>query len=99
MILAEMEKHEDAWPFLVPVNPKQFPEYYKIIRRPMDFHTMKIKLRDCQYPGPADFVDDARTVFLNCEEFNEDDSEVGQAGKRLFQFFERRWEELAPNSD
>lgn len=85
-------------------------------------------------------MDDARTVFLNCEEFNEDDSEVshvtytvklrsswsqielsvpcyiivhdvhdliflylflqvGQAGKRLFQFFERRWEELAPNMD
>ena len=22
-LLAEMEKHEDAWPFLVPVNPKQ----------------------------------------------------------------------------
>ncbi|XP_022779270.1 bromodomain adjacent to zinc finger domain protein 2B-like isoform X4 [Stylophora pistillata] len=99
MILAEMEKHEDAWPFLVPVNPKQFPEYYKIIKRPMDFHTMKIKLRDCQYQGPNEFVDDARTVFLNCEEFNEDDSEVGQAGKRLFEFFERRWEQLAPNMD
>lgn len=65
----------------------------------MDFHTMKIKLRDCQYSGPNEFVDDARTVFLNCEEFNEDDSEVGQAGKRLFQFFERRWEELAFNLD
>ena len=25
--------------------------------------------------------------------------QVGQAGKRLFQFFERRWEELAPNMD
>lgn len=23
LILAEMEKHEDAWPFLVPVNAKQ----------------------------------------------------------------------------
>ncbi|XP_067020718.1 bromodomain adjacent to zinc finger domain protein 2B-like isoform X3 [Acropora muricata] len=99
LILAEMEKHEDAWPFLVPVNAKQFPEYYRIIKRPMDFHTMKIKLRDCQYSGPNEFVDDARTVFLNCEEFNEDDSEVGQAGKRLFQFFERRWEELAFNLD
>jgi len=99
LILAEMEKHEDAWPFLVPVNAKQFPEYYKIIRKPMDFHTMKIKLRDCQYAAPSDFVDDARRVFLNCEEFNEDDSEVGQAGKRLFQFFERRWEELAANID
>lgn len=99
LILAEMEKHEDAWPFLVPVNAKQFPEYYRIIKRPMDFHTMKIKLRDCQYSGPNEFVDDARTVFLNCEEFNEDDSEVGQAGKRLFRFFERRWEELAFNLD
>lgn len=99
LILAEMEKHEDAWPFLVPVNAKQFPEYYRIIRRPMDFHTMKIKLRDCQYSGPCEFVDDARTVFLNCEEFNEDDSEVGQAGKRLSQFFEQRWDELALNID
>ncbi|CAH3184955.1 unnamed protein product, partial [Porites evermanni] len=99
LILAEMEKHEDAWPFLVPVNAKQFPEYYKIIKRPMDFHTMKIKLRDCQYASPLEFVDDARTVFLNCEEFNEDDSEVGQAGKRLFKFFEDRWEEVAPTSD
>ena len=23
LILAEMEKHEDAWPFLIPVNAKQ----------------------------------------------------------------------------
>ena len=29
-----------------------------------------------RYAGPYEFVDDARTVFLNCEEFNEDDSEV-----------------------
>ena len=25
--------------------------------------------------------------------------QVGQAGKRLFEFFERRWEQLAPNMD
>ena len=29
-----------------------------------------------RYASPLEFVDDARTVFLNCEEFNEDDSEV-----------------------
>ncbi|KAK3753300.1 hypothetical protein QZH41_015242, partial [Actinostola sp. cb2023] len=74
-ILAEMEKHDDAWPFLVPVNAKQFPEYYKIIRKPMDFHTMKIKLRDYQYVSRQAFVDDSRLVFRNCNEFNEDDSE------------------------
>ena len=26
-LLAEMEKHEDAWPFLVPVNAKQVWKY------------------------------------------------------------------------
>ncbi|KAL9966066.1 hypothetical protein ACROYT_G024079 [Oculina patagonica] len=76
MILAEMEKHEDAWPFLVPVNPKQFPEYYKIIRRPMDFHTMKIKLRDCQYPGPADFTTQRLVKLAN--DFCNSSSDAGR---------------------
>ncbi|XP_048580130.1 bromodomain adjacent to zinc finger domain protein 2B isoform X2 [Nematostella vectensis] len=97
-ILAEMEKHDDAWPFLIPVNAKQFPEYYKIIRKPMDFHTMKIKLRDYQYSSPQEFAQDSRLVFANCEEFNEDDSEVGQAGKRLSKFFESRWSDLCQGS-
>ena len=35
-----------------------------------------ISLVSYRYASPLEFVDDARTVFLNCEEFNEDDSEV-----------------------
>ncbi|CAB3979425.1 bromodomain adjacent to zinc finger domain 2B-like isoform X1 [Paramuricea clavata] len=93
-LLAEMEKREDAWPFLVPVNPKQFPEYYTIILSPMDFHTMKVKLRDFQYISREDFAGDCRLVFDNCNHYNEDDSEVGQAGKRLRKFFEKRWQEI-----
>ena len=42
----EMEKHEDGWPFLQPVNCKQFTSYRKFIKKPMDFSTMKQKLRD-----------------------------------------------------
>lgn len=33
-------------------------------------------------------------MFDNCEMFNEDDSEVGQAGHALRKFFEERWVEL-----
>ncbi|XP_046846146.1 bromodomain adjacent to zinc finger domain protein 2B-like isoform X2 [Xenia sp. Carnegie-2017] len=99
MILAEMEKHEEAWPFLVPVNPKQFPEYYTIILSPMDFHTMKVKLRDFQYTSREDFAADTRLIFDNCNHYNEDESEIGQAGKRLRQFFEKRWLEINRDSD
>lgn len=38
--------HEDAWPFLLPVNTKQFPTYKKIIKMPMDFSTIKKRLQD-----------------------------------------------------
>lgn len=45
MILTEMETHEDAWPFLLPVNLKLVPGYKKAIKKPMDFSTIREKLR------------------------------------------------------
>lgn len=38
--------HEDSWPFLLPVNTKQFPTYKKIIKSPMDLSTIKKRLQD-----------------------------------------------------
>lgn len=45
-ILDQLEAHEEAWPFLLPVNTKQFPTYKKIIRSPMDLSTIRKKLND-----------------------------------------------------
>ena len=44
-LISEMEGHEDSWPFLTPVNTKQFPAYKKIIKKPMDLATMRQKLK------------------------------------------------------
>ncbi|CAL1274255.1 unnamed protein product [Larinioides sclopetarius] len=93
-ILDEMQKHEDAWPFLTPVNTKQFPTYRKVIKKPMDMQTMKNKLEAGQYKCREDFANDARLIFDNCETFNEDESPVGQAGHSMRAFFESRWSEL-----
>ncbi|CAH1242013.1 BAZ2B [Branchiostoma lanceolatum] len=93
-ILPELEKHEDAWPFLVPVNTKQFPQYKKIIKRPMDLSTIKNKLRDNKYRSREEFAEDIRLICDNCETFNEDESAVGQAGHNMRACFETRWSEL-----
>ncbi|GJQ76114.1 hypothetical protein Trydic_g14932, partial [Trypoxylus dichotomus] len=45
-ILEDLECHDDAWPFLLPVNTKQFPTYKKIIKCPMDLSTIKKRLQD-----------------------------------------------------
>lgn len=93
-ILEELEQHKDAWPFLVPVNTKQFPSYRKFIKKPMDVSTMRTKLESNQYKCKDEFALDVRLIFDNCETFNEDDSPVGQAGHNMRNFFESRWEEL-----
>uniref|UniRef100_A0A8C7WAZ6 Bromodomain adjacent to zinc finger domain 2B n=1 Tax=Oncorhynchus mykiss TaxID=8022 RepID=A0A8C7WAZ6_ONCMY len=52
VLLAELEVHQDAWPFLNPVNPKSVPGYKKVIRKPMDFSTIREKLVNSQYVPP-----------------------------------------------
>lgn len=43
-LLTQMIKNENCWPFLEPVNTKQFPSYKKVIKKPMDFSTIQAKL-------------------------------------------------------
>ncbi|XP_069735525.1 bromodomain adjacent to zinc finger domain protein 2A-like [Phaenicophaeus curvirostris] len=94
IILMEMESHEDAWPFLEPVNPRLVPGYRKIIKNPMDFATMRTRLLQGGYSSSEEFAADAMLVFDNCQTFNEDDSAVGKAGHAMRQFFESRWAEF-----
>ncbi|XP_036042294.1 bromodomain adjacent to zinc finger domain protein 2B isoform X6 [Onychomys torridus] len=91
MILTEMETHEDAWPFLLPVNLKLVPGYKKVIKKPMDFSTIREKLNNGQYTSFETFALDVRLVFDNCETFNEDDSDIGRAGHSMRKYFEKKW--------
>ena len=45
-MLMELEDLDDAWPFLEPVNRKKIPDYYRVIKKPMDFLTIKQKLQE-----------------------------------------------------
>ncbi|NXD26142.1 BAZ2B protein, partial [Spelaeornis formosus] len=84
MILSELETHEDAWPFLLPVNLKLVPGYKKIIHLFSSF----------RYPNLEAFSLDVRLVFDNCETFNEDDSDIGRAGHNMRKYFEKKWTEI-----
>ncbi|XP_031714189.1 bromodomain adjacent to zinc finger domain protein 2B-like isoform X2 [Anarrhichthys ocellatus] len=94
VLLDELEAQQDAWPFLTPVNQKAVPGYRKVIRKPMDFSTIREKLTNNQYLNLETFIVDVNLVFDNCEKFNEDDSEIGRAGHSMRTFFDKRWTEL-----
>ena len=46
MMLKSLEQHEDAWPFLVAVDKRKFREYYQVIKTPMDFTTIKSRIKE-----------------------------------------------------
>uniref|UniRef100_A0A8C9LFN9 RING-type E3 ubiquitin transferase n=1 Tax=Pavo cristatus TaxID=9049 RepID=A0A8C9LFN9_PAVCR len=89
--------HEMSLAFQDPVPPT-VPDYYKIIKKPMDLSTIKKRLQvtDSFYTKPEDFVADFRLIFQNCAEFNEPDSEVADAGMKLEAYFEELLKSLYP---
>uniref|UniRef100_A0A4W4H6W9 E3 ubiquitin-protein ligase TRIM33 n=1 Tax=Electrophorus electricus TaxID=8005 RepID=A0A4W4H6W9_ELEEL len=65
--------HELSVEFQEPV-PSSVPNYYKIIKHPMDLNQVKRKLQRKHlqhYQSPKDFVYDVRLVFSNCAKYNE----------------------------
>lgn len=89
--------HEMSLAFQDPVPPT-VPDYYKIIKKPMDLSTIKKRLQvtNSFYTKPEDFVADFRLIFQNCAEFNEPDSEVADAGMKLEAYFEELLKSLYP---
>lgn len=62
--------------FSVPVPKDEFPEYYKQIKRPMDYGSMKVKLEDGEYRSAQSMQKDFILIMQNCRTFNADSSDI-----------------------
>ncbi|KAL6300428.1 Bromodomain from Gcn5 complexed with acetylated H4 peptide [Sparassis latifolia] len=69
-LLSDLQGHPLAWAFLQPVNGQDVPDYYDVIKKPMDFSMMEHKLDTNQYPNLDAFLVDAQLVFENCRSYN-----------------------------
>lgn len=59
-----------------PVDVQRFPQYPGIVKNPMDFGTMRIKLLEERYTDLQGFVDDAMLVLDNARAFNPPGTDV-----------------------
>lgn len=59
-----------------PVDVERFPQYPTVIKNPMDFGTMKVKLQEEKYSDLQAFVDDAMLVLNNARAFNPPGTDV-----------------------
>ncbi|OBA25599.1 hypothetical protein HANVADRAFT_53814, partial [Hanseniaspora valbyensis NRRL Y-1626] len=59
-------------PFMNKVSKREAPNYYDIIKQPMDLNTVLRKLRNIRYRSKQEFVDDLNLIWKNCLTYNTD---------------------------
>lgn len=95
-LLNQLKRNKNATPFLSPVDPVALncPDYFAIIKHPMDFKTIGNKLRATKrkYRTPLDFRDDMRLVFKNCTLYNPEGNQIRIMGDHLSDAFESLWQ-------
>ncbi|CAH1123750.1 unnamed protein product [Ceutorhynchus assimilis] len=93
-LLSDIMRYEAAWPFLRPVQQKEVPDYYDIIKEPMDFGTIKYKLNMGKYSTDSQLMRDVVLVFNNCNTYNSSSDEVYKCGYKLLSYLAKKAYEL-----
>ncbi|CEP16414.1 hypothetical protein [Parasitella parasitica] len=89
--IKSLRKHKRAIAFLEPVDPIVFniPDYFDIIKSPMDLGTIDEKVKKDQYPTLAAFKADVQLVFDNCFLYNNAGDPVTQDAKKLEEHYKK----------
>lgn len=100
-ILRQITQHRWAWPFMTPVDVQGLGlhDYHDVIKKPMDFGTIRRQM-DAKdgtgYKNVRDICEDVMLVFKNAMTYNDDQSDVHVMAKTLLQKFEEKWNTLLP---
>lgn len=96
-MLMTLSRNSQAWIFQEPVNVEalDIPDYLTIVKKPMDFGTIKTKIKEQKYANISEFMEDMELVFYNCKLYNGEHNAVGQMGKSVHDEYKRLCEQLA----
>jgi len=88
-LLNNMMKHKDGWPFDRPITRSDAPDYFEIIKKPLDLGTIRTALLHMKYTCNQEVLSDIKIVFGNCYRYNAEDAEEYQCAGRLEKYFEK----------
>ncbi len=87
-----------GWLFRDPVDPVELciPDYFEIIKNPMDLSLIEKRLKEGYYKTIASAKKDVILVFDNAIQYNGEDSDVGQMAVKLMAMFNSDCRALSP---
>ncbi|KAL9394857.1 hypothetical protein Peur_014142 [Populus x canadensis] len=90
-LLKSMHDHVDAWPFKEPVDARDVPDYYDIIKDPMDLKTMSKRVESEQYYVTLEmFIADVKRMCANARTYNSPDTIYYKCATRLEAHFQSK---------
>ncbi|KAK1432701.1 hypothetical protein QVD17_09599 [Tagetes erecta] len=95
-LLKKLMSHQHGWVFNKPVDvvALKIPDYFNVIKQPMDLGTIKAKLGSGSYSSPFQFLADVRLTFSNAMTYNPPGNDVHIMADVLSKFFELRWKTI-----
>ena len=85
-------EHPLADPFAAPVSERAAPGYSKVVKRPMDFSTIKYNLEKGSYQSALQVAEDVSLIFQNCRAYNPAGDEVRATGTMVEAMIRSKWE-------
>ncbi|CAL8120037.1 unnamed protein product [Orchesella dallaii] len=83
-VLPSLLELGDAKFFMKPVDPASFPDYYDIVKYPMDLGTIRARLENLYYLRAEQFENDLQLIGLNAMLYHVQGSEIYKAGQYLW---------------
>ncbi|XP_068546997.1 bromodomain testis-specific protein isoform X1 [Anas acuta] len=98
VVMKAMWRHNFSWPFHQPVDAAalNLPDYYNIIKKPMDLSTIKKRLEHNYYAKAAECIEDFKTMFLNCHIYNKPGDDIVFMAQELEKVFMQKIAQMPP---
>ncbi|XP_067228980.1 bromodomain testis-specific protein isoform X3 [Chanodichthys erythropterus] len=89
VVIKFLWRHHFSWPFRQPVDAVRLnlPDYYAIIKNPMDLSTIKKRLENNYYWKAMECVEDFNTMFTNCYVYNRPGDDIVKMAQILEKVF------------
>jgi len=100
-ILKALWKNRHCWPFQQPIDivTLGIPDYYSIIKNPMDLGTVKRKLDNCEYSTGSEAAADFQLVFDNCFLYNKPQDDACFMARALEKLFNEKMKDYPTETE
>ncbi|ORX39969.1 hypothetical protein BD324DRAFT_648586 [Kockovaella imperatae] len=98
-IINELKSTPESLPFQKPVTRRDAPDYYEVIKKPMDLSTMLRNIKGHKYKSKAEFAADLNLIWDNCALYNHEGHPIRIGARFMKQKADHHLEFLADKNE